>query len=135
MTLDQLLADTVERVARAEKATEGPWICDFEAHGAPFGEETLIQAPAAKNVNKQWVIATIYYDGLHIGCTKPDATFIAAARTDIPIMAGQIRELVKRLKDAEETVEFYAFHQTWQDQGTKAVRCLARLRAPIGEAK
>ena len=71
--------------ARAEAATEGPW---------RSGKDWIMGAPSPSAVT---LIAVTKGDGPQY----PDATFIAASRTDVPALTAAIRAVLDLARDAD----------------------------------
>lgn len=81
-----------ECLARAEKATEGPWIGDEFEMCAP-------KAPVVIPGNIRLVWADDYY------MNEWDAEFIAQARTDVPELARRLKKAITLLRAIQERCE------------------------------
>ena len=90
---------------RAQAATEGPWQLDYESDWDDFGTRfdyvhhlvgprtPYTQYPESPNATKITEIAEL---------SNADAEFIAAARTDVPALAAEVRRLSAALADATD---------------------------------
>lgn len=84
--------------ARAEAAQKGPWFVGYEdGSGATCGKEgacitALPDIPEAAEVGRLAIVMGLDADGCSAGVlVQPDAEFIAAARTDVPVLIGAVR--------------------------------------------
>lgn len=84
--LDEILKRAQEAEARAEKASPEPWIADCAENG-----HYDVVIPGDKDPER-W-LAT-----LRGSARRADATFIAAARTDVPALTADVRALVEKLQ-------------------------------------
>ena len=77
--------------ARANAATEGPWESDEYTEIDPDGfyELSRVIAPDPDD-GEDYAIGVV-----HVGILRPDATFIAHARTDVPALVAALREALE----------------------------------------
>jgi hypothetical protein len=102
--------------ARVEAATPGPWRSTWDEIKSPperyDDDEVAVESAATAlsgdgNELKRMVVGTTYYDGVNLAIRRPDAAFIAAARTDIPRLLDEVerlRALVTQLDSAVFTL-------------------------------
>lgn len=75
MTDITTLLDEMEKAAR--KATPGKWKVADRMPEGDFGEQNLIETDAEGAELDGMIVGTMFYDGLHLACTDPNATHIA----------------------------------------------------------
>jgi ABC-type nitrate/sulfonate/bicarbonate transport system substrate-binding protein len=122
MTDDLTPDDLADIEARAEAATEGPWVLGAEWATVASGSDSVIHG---------------YYDGECPSCGEKivttadvalhadDAEFIAKARTDVPRLVRALREA---WEVADRNADGYA---TWTDRAREAEAERDRLRAQV----
>ncbi len=112
--------------ARASAATAGPWATGEANHHAEDGAMT-VEAPGA-------MVATFGHCDC-CGCgaegiAGPDAEFIAAARIDVPKLAGALSDVLDRLDewasyepwpDAEDTQRWYSAGKRRASEAIRAI--------------
>lgn len=76
--------------ARADAATEGPWESEIAVEGWYEMDAYSIRGP------KYWT-----WDG---NMLRPDAEFIAHARTDVPKLVAQVERLRARVEELKQEV-------------------------------
>lgn len=86
--------DVIE--ARAAAATPGPWEANAEQYHSEFG--TIIGGEV-KPIAQAWLSGE---DGWVYPLTPADAVFIAAARSDVPALAAEVRRLRVELAEARD---------------------------------
>ena len=77
-------ADLEAIEARASAATPGPWTSPW------IGDSTCRDAILGGGGE---VVGVTWRDGWHLAVTQADAEFIAAARTDVPALVAELRQL------------------------------------------
>lgn len=92
--------DAIE--ARAAAAQKGPWFVGFEdGSGAECGKEgatITAYAEGFEMVGRLPIIMGADFDGCSCGVlVQRDATFIAAARSDVPALVAEVRRLRAQL--------------------------------------
>jgi hypothetical protein len=117
-----------------EKLTPAPWrVCPTRGEEDPeSGADTLIETTA--DVQYKAVVFMGWYDGLHLGCTKPDAAFIALARNAFDVMMRRGWNPLmtsngwsvsdfhrKRVYDKARTFRDWVLEQEWPDPFTALV--------------
>ena len=81
-------ADRLDQIeARANAATEGPWTPDEYTEVDPDGFHELSRVIAPDPDGDDWCAIGV----VHTGILRPDADFIAAARTDVPALVAALR--------------------------------------------
>ena len=98
-------ADRLNEIeARANAATEGPWTPDEYTEVDPDGFYELARVIAPDPDGDDWCAIGV----VHTGILRPDAGFIAHARTDVPALVAALRavleEIEKRGKQAREAL-------------------------------
>ena len=98
-------ADRLDQIeARANAATEGPWTPDEYTEVDPDGFYELSRVIAPDLDGDDWCAIGV----VHTGILRPDADFIAAARTDVPALVAALRAVLevvdKRGKQAREAL-------------------------------
>lgn len=132
MTAPMSDAEVREALARAERASAGPWLTGIL--DGPFNPETCakyVEACLDRGALAEfWLVSCVKPDGVadvcHVGNgpTSPqNADFLAAARTDVPRLVATIRE-----REAE-----IAELRRWKD--THSVGSTLRTRAETAEAR
>ena len=84
-------ADRLNEIeARANAATEGPWESDEYTEIDPDGfyELSRVIAPDPDD-GEDYAIGVV-----HVGILRPDANFIAHARTDVPALVAALRRVM-----------------------------------------
>ena len=85
-------ADRLNEIeARANAATKGPWESDEYTEIDPDGfyELSRVIAPDPDD-GEDYAIGVV-----HVGILRPDATFIAHARTDVPALVAALRAVLE----------------------------------------
>ena len=91
-------ADRLDEIeARANAATEGPWTPDEYTEVDPDGFYELSRVIAPDPDGDDWCAIGV----VHTGILRPDADFIAHARTDVPALVAAL-QAVLRVCDATE---------------------------------
>lgn len=89
--------DAIE--ARANAATEGPWIDRWE-HIADEPEDNQRGiVNGGDETLKSLVVGCTWWDGHHLVLRKEDAAFISAARTDVPALVAEVRRLREAVRE------------------------------------
>lgn len=93
--------DAIE--ARAAAATPGPWRSTWSDGDRPtladICDDEIIVEAVGRESRDRLVVGTMYYDGRWPACSEPNAAFIAAARSDVPVLTGELR-LARTERDA-----------------------------------
>ena len=85
-------ADRLDQIeARANAATEGPWTPDEYTEVDPDGFYELSRVIAPDPDGDDWCAIGV----VHTGILRPDADFIAAARTDVPALVAALRAVLE----------------------------------------
>ena len=95
-------ADRLDQIeARANAATEGPWTPDEYTEVDPDGfyELSRVIAPDPDG-DDRCAIGVV-----HTGILRPDADFIAAARTDVPALVAALRAVLDLHREARNDVD------------------------------
>ena len=84
-------ADRLNEIeARANAATEGPWAPDEYTEVDPDGFYELSRVIAPDPDGDGWCAIGV----VHTGILRPDADFIAHARTDVPALVAALRAVL-----------------------------------------
>ena len=84
-------ADRLNEIeARANAATEGPWTPDEYTEVDPDGFYELARVIAPDPDGDDWCAIGV----VHTGILRPDAEFIAHARTDVPALVAALRAVL-----------------------------------------
>ena len=84
-------ADRLNEIeARANAATEGPWAPDEYTEVDPDGFYELARVIAPDPDGDDWCAIGV----VHTGILRPDAEFIAHARTDVPALVAALRAVL-----------------------------------------
>ena len=95
-------ADRLNEIeARANAATEGPWTPDEYTEVDPDGFYELARVIAPDPDGDDWCAIGV----VHTGILRPDAEFIAHARTDVPALVAALRAVL----DLHRPVRVYAY--------------------------
>ena len=117
-------ADRLNEIeARANAATRGPWESDEYTEIDPDGfyELSRVIAPDPDD-GEDYAIGVV-----HVGILRPDATFTAHARTDVPALVAALRAVLEHAKEMEADIP--------HDGSNAAVNHAGRLiRGAIEEA-
>ena len=95
-------ADRLDQIeARANAATKGPWESDEYTEIDPDGfyELSRVIAPDPDD-GEDYAIGVV-----HVGILRPDATFIAHARTDVPDLVAALRAVLDLHREARNDVD------------------------------
>ena len=85
-------ADRLNEIeARANAATEGPWTPDEYTEVDPDGFYELARVIAPDPDGDDWCAIGV----VHTGILRPDADFIAHARTDVPALVATLRAVLE----------------------------------------
>ena len=88
--------------ARANAATEGPWAPDEYTEVDPDGFYELSRVIAPDPDGDDWCAIGV----VHTGILRPDAAFIAHARTDVPALVAALRAVLDLHRAHECTSSF-----------------------------
>ena len=92
-------ADRLNEIeARANAATEGPWTPDEYTEVDPDGFYELARVIAPDPDGDDWCAIGV----VHTGILRPDADFIAHARTDVPALVAALRAVLTLADHVEE---------------------------------
>ena len=95
-------ADRLNEIeARANAATEGPWTPDEYTEVDPDGFYELARVIAPDPDGDDWCAIGV----VHTGILRPDAEFIAHARTDVPWLIEQVRKRDAALRAVLELID------------------------------
>ena len=123
---ERLSDDEIAAIAaRAEAATPGPWRSTWGDDLDPDAlDETAIEAPEqpAGSIARM-IVGSLWHNGPHVGCSEPNATFIAHARTDVPRLLGELARL--------RAVEVAAISARELEGGPGEAAALEDLRAAL----
>ena len=87
-------ADRLDEIeARANAATEGPWTPDEYTEVDPDGFYELSRVIAPDPDGDDWCAIGV----VHTGILRPDADFIAHARTDVPALVAALRAVLDEI--------------------------------------
>lgn len=90
------LLDTKAISARANEATPGPWHCDVRSF--------LSTKTTVADISDIEILPPEQRDDI-LATPMRDATFIAAARTDVPALCDEVERLRKALMSIEPVLE------------------------------
>ena len=94
-------ADRLNEIeARANAATEGPWTPDEYTEVDPDGFYELARVIAPDPDGDDWCAIGV----VHTGILRPDAEFIAHARTDVPALVAALRAVLDLHRETVEWV-------------------------------
>ena len=115
-------ADRLDQIeARANAATKGPWESDEYTEIDPDGfyELSRVIAPDPDD-GEDYAIGVV-----HVGILRPDATFIAHARTDVPALVAALRAVLD-LADrwAAQSTDYDEDTEQQIDDGKAIVRAI-----------
>ena len=109
-------ADRLDEIeARANAATEGPWTPDEYTEVDPDGFYELSRVIAPDPDGDDWCAIGV----VHTGILRPDADFIAHARTDVPWLIEQVRKRDAALRAALDLADRWATQSTDYDEDTE----------------
>jgi hypothetical protein len=81
--------------ALAAKATAGPWQSRWTdvAKDEDHYETVVVSAAPGLDAMAAMVVGLLWWNGDHVGCSEPNAAFIAAARDALPRLCERVRAL------------------------------------------
>lgn len=100
--------------ARAEAATEGSWEAQ-DYSGDPGDEGSCITAGEPGTMQQRAIAYAIDYSWTTTESCAADATFIAAARTDVPALVAEVERLRADLATANTIMEAQRAHPEGED--------------------
>ena len=115
-------ADRLNEIeARANAATEGPWAPDEYTEVDPDGFYELARVIAPDPDGDDWCAIGV----VHTGILRPDAEFIAHARTDVPALVAALRAVLE-LADrwATQSTDYDEDTEQQIDDGKAIVRAI-----------
>lgn len=114
--------------ARAEKATDGPWLVGEEVDGVRAGRRTVIFADGALAVRRR--VVTVDQTRPHHEPAERNIEFIAHARTDVPALVAALRAVLEACDELEANIPYDNGNATANHAGRTIRRAIA---AALGE--
>ena len=100
-------ADRLNEIeARANAATEGPWTPDEYTEVDPDGFYELARVIAPDPDGDDWCAIGV----VHTGILRPDADFIAHARTDVPALVDALRDVLDEVAKVQRDADMVAIN-------------------------
>ena len=100
-------ADRLNEIeARANAATEGPWTPDEYTEVDPDGFYELARVIAPDPDGDDWCAIGV----VHTGILRPDAEFIAHARTDVPTLVAALRAVLEEIAKVQRDADMVAIN-------------------------
>lgn len=114
-------ARLAEIEARASAATVGPWAARKTDHNAPW----FIEAGLTEDDDEGALVAEVF--GNYGGALEATATFVAAARQDVPALCAEVRALREESRANAEAITL------WQGRHDAQAARAERLEAACAE--